>query len=358
MIDNTVSLDSNFRTIEPYTAGEQPDYPDMIKLNTNENPYPPSPKVLEAGSVFDSKSLRLYPSVDASKLRRAIASYYGFEPGRVFVGVGSDDVLAIIFQTCFNSGRPVLFPQITYSFYEVWADLYRIKYKAIPLKADFTIDPKDYTGVENGGIVIANPNAPTSVAMPAEDICSIIEANPGSIVVIDEAYVDFGGESVMPYLDKYRNLIVVRTYSKSRSLAGLRIGFAIASERIISEMENVKNSINSYPMNRPSIEMGTASLEDEAYFRDKVDRIIKTRTVLTEGLEKLGFKVLPSSTNFVFATHPKVKAAYIFEELKKYHIYVRHFRKDLIDDYLRITVGTDQQISVLLEKLESIINIE
>ncbi|MBP5332251.1 MAG: histidinol-phosphate transaminase [Lachnospiraceae bacterium] len=355
--NNSSALDSNFRTLEPYTAGEQPDFADMIKLNTNENPYPPSQKVIDAGSVFDSRNLRLYPSVDASKLRNAIAAYHGFEADRVFVGVGSDDVLAIIFQTCFNSGKQILFPEITYSFYEVWADLYRINYTAIPLKPDFTIDPADYIGRDNGGIVIANPNAPTSIAMPAGDIISIVEANPGRIVVIDEAYVDFGGESVMPYLDKYPNLVVVRTYSKSRSLAGLRIGYAIASKRIIGEMENVKNSINSYPMNRPSIEMGAASLEDETYFKDRVGKIIETRERLTEELTQLGFKVFPSSANFVFATHPEVDATFIFEELKKKHIYVRHFKKPLINDYLRITVGTDEQISVLVENLKKIINI-
>ena len=268
----------------------------MIKLNTNESPYPPSPKVIEAGAAFDETRLKLYPSPDASDLRKAIASYHGFAPERVFVGVGSDDVLSMIFQSCFNSGLPILFPEVTYSFYDVWADLYRIEYRTIPLRADFTIDCSDYIGQENGGIVIANPNAPTSIVMPLSDIEAIAAANQGRIVVIDEAYIDFGGESALQLLDKYDNLIVVRTYSKSRSLAGLRIGYAISSARIIRAIEDVKYSVNSYPMNRPSIEMGVASIEDEDYFRAMIAKVVASRKYLTDELEKLGFTVLPSST--------------------------------------------------------------
>ena len=349
------SLADNLRKIEPYVAGEQPNYPDMIKLNTNENPYPPAPGVLAALDAFDSGVLRLYPSTDASKLRKAIAEYHGVKDRQVFVGVGSDDVLANIFQSCFNSGVPILFPEVTYSFYRVWAKLYGIEYRTTPMRPDFTIDKRDYMGVENGGVVIANPNAPTSVNMPLDDIRDIIEANPERVVVIDEAYVDFGGESALALLDTHPNLVVVRTFSKSRSLAGLRIGYAVASEQIIGIMECVKDCINSYPMNCTAIEVGAASLYDEAYFRDRIDAIVKTRAVLADGLKELGFKVLPSSTNFVFASHPKVDAGFILSELRKKHIYVRHFNGELVKDYLRITVGTDEQVKKLLTELKEII---
>ncbi|MBO4414759.1 MAG: histidinol-phosphate transaminase [Lachnospiraceae bacterium] len=352
---NTNSIENNFRKIVPYTPGDQPDFPDMIKLNTNESPYPPSPKVIEAGAAFDETRLKLYPSPDASDLRKAIASYHGFAPERVFVGVGSDDVLSMIFQSCFNSGLPILFPEVTYSFYDVWADLYRIEYRTIPLRADFTIDCSDYIGQENGGIVIANPNAPTSIVMPLSDIEAIAAANQGRIVVIDEAYIDFGGESALQLLDKYDNLIVVRTYSKSRSLAGLRIGYAISSARIIRAIEDVKYSVNSYPMNRPSIEMGVASIEDEDYFRAMIAKVVASRKYLTDELEKLGFTVLPSSTNFLFVTHRSVSAEKIYTELKERHIFVRHFKKPLINDYLRITIGTDEQCAKVIEALKEII---
>lgn len=353
MSDNS-GFDNNFRAIDPYVAGEQPDFPDMIKLNTNENPYPPSPGVIEASKEFEGKNLRLYPTTDATKLRRAIAKYHGIDPSMVYVGVGSDDVLSIIFQSCFNSGIPILFPEITYSFYVVWAQLYGIKYRMIPLRDDYRIEKKDYIGTENGGIVIANPNAPTSIAMPVSDVEDIIKANQNRVVVIDEAYVDFGGETALPLLEKYKNLIVVRTFSKSRSLAGLRIGYAMASPRIISAMETVKDCINSYPMNTTAIEIGAASLEDEEYFRDRIEKIIKSRDTLTKGLEDLGFKVLPSSANFVFATHPKIRASEIFAKLREKHIFVRHFNKPLIDDFLRITVGTDEQVAILLDELSKI----
>ena len=352
---NNISLTDNFRDIEPYVAGDQPDFPDMIKINTNENPYPPAPGVIEAIKAFEGDSLRLYPSTDASKLRKAIAKYHGVDPETVFVGVGSDDVLSIIFQSCFNSGVPILFPEITYSFYKHWANLYGIKYRTIPLKYNYEICKEDYLDAENGGIVIANPNAPTSIAMPLSDIKAIVESSPERIVVIDEAYVDFGGETALPLLDTHPNLIVVRTFSKSRSLAGLRIGYAIASKQIISVMESVKDCINSYPMNRTAIEVGAASLEDEEYFRDRINAIIRTRGVLTDGLKQLGFKVLPSSTNFVFATHPEIDAEYIFTELKKKHIFVRHFNNELTKDFLRITVGTDEQIAALLACLNDIL---
>ncbi|MCR5686161.1 MAG: histidinol-phosphate transaminase [Lachnospiraceae bacterium] len=348
------SLADNLRKIDPYVAGEQPNYPDMIKLNTNENPYPPAPGVLAALEAFDSGVLRLYPSTDASKLRKAIAGYHGVSEKQVFVGVGSDDVLANIFQSCFNSGIPILFPEVTYSFYRVWANLYGISYRLTPMRQDFTIDKKDYIGNENGGVVIANPNAPTSIFMPLEDIRDIVEANSERVVVIDEAYVDFGGESALALLDTHPNLVVVRTFSKSRSLAGLRIGYAVASEQIIATMESVKDCINSYPMNCTAIEVGAASLDDEAYFRGRIEAIVKTRAVLTEGLKKLGFTVMPSSANFVFASHPGIDAGTILSRLRQKHIYVRHFNSEPVKDYLRITVGTDEQVDRLLAALKEI----
>jgi histidinol-phosphate aminotransferase len=346
----------NFRNIDPYVPGDQPDFADMVKLNTNENPYPPAPAVLKAAEEFSAGRLKLYPPTDGGALRRELAAYHGISPENVFVGVGSDDVLAVIFQTCFNSGRKLFFPEISYSFYEVWAELYRVPYCKIPLKADFTIDPDDYIGKENGGIVIANPNAPTSMAMAAADIEKIIAANPDNVVVIDEAYVDFGGESVLELTKKYDNLIVVRTFSKSRSMAGLRIGYAIASKELIQAISDVKNSINSYTMNFPSIEVGKASLAEEEYFRTTIAKILKTRERLVKELSDLGFLTFPSSANFIFTTHKSVPAKTIFEELRKKHIFVRFFNKPLINNYLRITVGTDEEVDKLIAGLKEILN--
>jgi len=346
----------NFRKLTPYVPGMQPGFKDMIKLNTNENPYPPSPKVIEASARFNAADLRLYPSVDVGPLRDALAEYHGFDRECIFLGVGSDDVLATIFQACFNSGRPVLFPEITYSFYEVWARLYSINTQTVPLKADFTIDADAYVGVDNGGIVIANPNAPTSVAMAKSEIEKIIKNNTDNVVVIDEAYVDFGGESVLDLVRKYDNLIVVRTFSKSRSLAGARIGYCVACPALISVIETVRNSINSYTNNRPAIEMGIASVKDEEYFRAMIEKVIGTRERLTGELVKLGFTVLPSSANFVFAEPPaKISAVEIYERLAEKHIYVRHFKIKGIDNFLRITVGTDEQIDTMLSEVRKML---
>ncbi|MCR5829737.1 MAG: histidinol-phosphate transaminase [Lachnospiraceae bacterium] len=347
----------NFRKITPYVPGIQPGFSDMIKLNTNENPYPPSPMVGEASKNFDAGSLRLYPSVDVGPLRDALAEYHGYDRECMFIGVGSDDVLATVFQACFNSGRPVLFPEITYSFYEVWARLYNINTCKIPLKEDFTIDADAYIGVDNGGIVIANPNAPTSVAMAKSEIERIIKNNTDNVVVIDEAYVDFGGESVIDLVKSYDNLIVVRTFSKSRSLAGARIGYCVANPALISVIEAVRNSINSYTDNRPAIELGVASVKDEDYFRATIKKVVATRERLADELKKLGFRVLPSSANFVFAQPPAgISAVEVYEELAKKHIYVRHFNIKGIDNYLRITVGTDEQIDTMLSEVGRLLN--
>lgn len=349
-------LEANFRRVTPYTPGAQPRFTDMIKLNTNENPYPPSPAVAEAALGYIPEDLRLYPPVDAGELRKELAAYHGVRPEQVFVGIGSDDVLSVIFQACFNSGRPVLFPDITYSFYEVWADMYRVPYETVALKEDFTVD---VTGYErpNGGIVIANPNAPTGIVLGLNEIRQLIASDPERVVVVDEAYIDFGGESALPLLDEYENLLVVRTYSKSRSMAGLRIGYAIAAPEIISALETVKFSVNSYTLNRPAIMMGCASLKDETYFCETRDRIIRTRARMTAELERLGFTVLPSGANFVFASHSQVRAERIFSELMERHIFVRHFDKPRIDNFLRITVGTEEQTDKLIEALTDILGV-
>ena len=347
-------LEQNFRKVVPYTPGEQPRVKNIIKLNTNENPYPASPRAEEIACNLSEKDMRLYPPTDAGKLMKAIAKFYNMPEKNTFVGVGSDDVLATAFLTCFNSGEPILFPDITYSFYDVWADLYRIPYKTIPLDESFHIKKEDYLQ-KNGGIVIANPNAPTSIAAPKEEIEYIIKNNPNVVVIIDEAYVDFGGESVLDLVEKYDNLMVVQTFSKSRSMAGLRIGYAFANERIIKAMNDVKFSINSYTMNYPSVEIGVAALEDKDYFYATIAKIIKTREKAKKKLKELDFEVLDSGTNFLFISHKRVKAETIFADLKKRNIFVRHWNKPRIDNYLRVTIGTDAQMKKLYEALEEIL---
>jgi histidinol-phosphate aminotransferase len=347
--------ESYVRRVVPYTPGEQPQVTDVVKLNTNENPYPPSPSVRAILEDFEYGRMRLYPDPDSSVLVDAIAKRYNVKSSQVFAGVGSDDVLAIAFMTFFGSEKPVIFPNITYSFYDVWADVYRIPYKQIPLNSDFTINREDYI-TENGGIVIANPNAPTGVMETIENIEYIVKNNPDSVVIIDEAYVDFGGESCLPLVEKYENLLVVQTYSKSRSMAGMRIGFAIGSEKLIKYMNDVKFSINSYTMNPITQLCGAASMADEEYFRETVDRIIATRERSKARLTELGFFFPDSKTNFIFASPLKVSAKVIFEELKKRNIFVRYWNKPIICDYLRISIGTDEEMDRLFNALEEIIN--
>lgn len=336
----------NVRNVEPYTPGEQPKELDVIKLNTNENPYPPSPKVLEA--MENIKNLRKYPDPAAAELVDAIADYHGFTRDEVFVGVGSDDVLAIAFLTFFNGKKPVLFPDITYSFYPVWADLFQIPYETKPLDGDFNIIPEDYYG-ENGGIVFPNPNAPTGAMLSLDAVEDIIKYNQDVVVIVDEAYIDFGGTTVKELTRKYENLLVVQTYSKSRSLAGLRIGYAIGNKELIKAMNDVKYSYNSYTMNEPSIIMGKAVLEDEAYFQETRKKIIETREWFKEEMKKLGFSFADSMANFIFATHKTVPAEELFAEAKKNKIYVRYFKKPRIDNYLRITIGTREEMEALLQ---------
>lgn len=335
----------NVRNVEPYTPGEQPKEEGVIKLNTNENPYPPSSRVVEA--MADIKNLRKYPDPAAADLVEAIAEYHGFSKEEVFVGVGSDDVLAIAFMTFFNSTKPILFPDITYSFYPVWADLFQIPYETKSLDEEFQIVPEDYYG-ENGGVVFPNPNAPTGAMLSLNVIEDIIRHNQDAAVIVDEAYIDFGGTTAKDLTRKYDNLLVVQTYSKSRSLAGLRIGYAIGNKELIKAMNDVKYSYNSYTMNEPSIIMGKAVLEDEAYFQETRKKIIETREWFKEEMKKLGFSFADSMANFIFASHNAVPAKELFEEAKKEKIYVRYFEKPRIDNYLRITIGTKEEMEILL----------
>ena len=338
----------NIRQVVPYVPGEQPKQTDVIKLNTNENPYPPSPKVKEMCSQIEN--LRLYPDPAASRLVNAIADYKELDRSQVFVGVGSDDVLALSFLTFFNSGKPILFPDITYSFYDVWADLFRIPYETKALDDTFHIRREDYYG-ENGGVIFPNPNAPTGILMPLDDIRDILEHNQDVVVIVDEAYIDFGGETAQSLLETYENLLVVQTFSKSRSLAGLRIGYAMGSPELIRALHDVKYSFNSYTMNQPSILLGAASVEDEAYFRQTTDKIIATREWFKQEMRGLGFSFPDSRANFLFATHESVPAKEIFEAAREQNIYVRYFNKERIDNYLRITIGTDEEMQKFLEFL-------
>lgn len=335
------------RRVVPYTPGEQPKEQDIIKLNTNENPYLPSPAVRIAIREVMEESMRRYPDPNAEALVSAIADVYRVKKEEVFVGVGSDDVLALAFLTFFNSDKPILFPEITYSFYDVWADLFKVPYQTIPLTDDFCVRISDYQ-TENGGIVLPNPNAPTGVALPLEGIEAIVRANPDAVVIIDEAYVDFGAESALPLIQTYDNLLVVQTMSKSRSLAGMRIGYAFGNERLIRCLNDVKFSYNSYTMNQTAIAAGAAAVRDRTYFEMTRGRIIKTREWVKEALKDLGFSFPDSKANFIFATHPECPAKTIFEELKKRKIYVRYFEKPGIDNYIRITIGTDREMRAFL----------
>ncbi len=349
-----MSWESNVRKVVPYVPGEQPKINNIIKLNTNENPYSPSPKVYEAYKETDLDDFRKYPDPTCSVLVDSIADFYGVKKENVFVGVGSDDVLSMAFLTFFNSDNPILFPDITYSFYDVWADLYRIPYRQIPLNDDFTIEPLDYFG-ENGGVVIANPNAPTGVKLALEAIEDIIRANPDVVVIVDEAYVDFGAESALPLIDKYDNLLVVRTYSKSRSLAGLRIGYAFGCEKLIKYLLDAKFSFNSYTMNMPSLTLGAAAMDDREYFEKTTAKVIETREKFKVSLRELGFEFADSATNFVFARHPHKSGKEIFDYLRAHGIIVRRFDKPRISEYLRISIGTDEEMDKLVSVLKEIV---
>lgn len=344
----------NLISIEPYVAGEQPKNDNIIKLNANENAYPPSPEVQKAVSAFDAGKLRLYPDFSAEPLRSTLAEYYGLKTSQVFVGNGSDDVLAAAFRAFFNSELPILYPDVTYSFYPVWCDMLRIPYKTLPLKEDFTIDVNDYTQ-PNGGIIFPNPNAPTSIALDKSEIIKLLDANRDVVVVIDETYIDFGGESCIDLLDKYDNLVLTRTFSKSRSLAGMRLGFAMASEELIGYMNAVKDSYNSYPVDAVAIAAGTAAVKDDKYFKDTLAKVISTRERLASALEGMGFTVAKSSANFLFAEHKKLSAQEIFSFLRDKGIFVRYFNKPRIDNRLRITVGTDEQTDKMIAAIKELV---
>ncbi len=348
-----MNWESNVRKVVPYVPGEQPSGK-VIKLNTNENPYPPAPGVEALLKNYDVSVLRKYPQPDCRTLVEALAVKYNVKPSQVFVGVGSDDVLAMAFLTFFNSDKSILFPDITYSFYDVWASLFKIPYKQIPLDDDFRIVTSDYKA-ENGGVVIANPNAPTGVFMGLDGIRKILDANRDVVCIVDEAYVDFGAESALSLLPEYDNLLVIQTFSKSRSMAGLRIGYAIGSETMIKYLNDVKYSFNSYTMTALTLELGAEAVRDDEYFKATCEKIIKTRENLKVQLRELGFDFQDSKTNFIFAKNKSVSAEFIFTELKKRNIFVRYWNKPRINEYLRITVGTDEECDTLVANLKEII---
>lgn len=352
----------------PYVPGEQPKIQNLVKLNTNENPFGPSPQVIDAiRSVLDD-SLRLYPDPNAAALKQTLAEYHGVKRSQVFVGNGSDEVLAHIFQALFQHGKPLLFPDITYSFYPVYCGLYGVEPMPVPLDESFRIRPEDYSAKlqkedgspasktgDNGGVILPNPNAPTGILLSLEDIQAIVNANPDSVVVIDEAYVDFGGSSAIALVADNPNLLVTQTLSKSRSLAGLRVGFAVGHEDLIEALERVKNSFNSYPLDRLAIAGAVAAYHDEAYFQRTRRQVIDERERLTGNLERLGFEVLPSAANFVFARHGQHEGARLTALLREQGIIVRHFKKPRIDQFLRITIGTAEQNDALVAALTDII---
>lgn len=347
--------EENVRRVVPYVAGEQPKNPGIIKLNTNECPYPPAPGVERLAAEMNCDSFRLYPDPNTTSLVNVLAQYYHVKPEQVFVGVGSDDVLATAFLTFFNSEEPILFPDVTYSFYDVWAKLYRIPYKTCALDEDWHIRPEDYRQ-PNGGIIFPNPNAPTGLFESLETVEEIVRANRDVVVIVDEAYVDFGGESALSLLARYDNLLVVQTFSKSRAMAGMRIGFCIGNEKLIKYLNDVKFSINSYTMNRPSLQLGVEAVRDDAYFKSITAKIVATRERVKGELKRLGFFFPDSRANFIFASHETIPAEQIFCALKEADIYVRHWNKPRISEYLRITIGTDEEMDALLEFLRDYVD--
>lgn len=344
--------------LTPYVPGEQPKLADLVKLNTNEHPYGPSPRALEAIRAATDDSLRLYPDPNADALKAALAQRYGVQAHQVFVGNGSDEVLAHAFMALLHHERPLWFPDITYSFYPVYCQLYGIAHRAVPLADDFALRPEDYLprGEERAGaIVFANPNAPTGRLLALTDVERIVAANPDAVVLVDEAYIDFGGQSAVPLVQRYPNLLVVHTFSKSRALAGLRVGYAIGQAPLTEGLERVKNSFNSYPLDRLALAGALASVQDEAHFQDSCRKVIATRTALVERLGALGFEVLPSAANFIFARHPEHDAAQLAAALRARAIIVRHFQQPRIAQFLRITIGTDAQCERLVGALGEIL---
>lgn len=344
----------NLRNIEPYVPGEQSKEKNIVKLNANENPYPPSPKAVKVLEKFNTDKLRFYPDANAFELKSAIAKHCGVDAKNVFVGNGSDDVIALCFQSFFNSDLPIAFPDITYSFYPVWCRLFNIDYTTPALDDNFRISPDDYKK-SNGGVVIPNPNAPTSIGEDLDFVRKILDYNQDSIVIIDEAYVAFGGVSCVELINEYDNLVVTGTFSKSHSLAGMRIGYALASPELIAVLEAVKNSYNSYTVDSLSVAMGAASISDEEHFNKVTQSIINTRKRVTDKLRSFGFEVLDSSTNFIMATHNDYSMKDMFEYLKTKKVFIRYFNLPRIDKYVRISIGTDDEMDVFLREVESFI---
>ncbi|MFC5693972.1 histidinol-phosphate transaminase [Pseudomonas sp. GCM10022186] len=338
------------KDLVPYVPGEQPKIANLVKLNTNENPYGPSPKAVAAMQAEVGDNLRLYPDPNSDRLKHAVADYYGVQPSQVFVGNGSDEVLAHAFHGLFQHGEPLLFPDVSYSFYPVYCGLYGIPFEVVPLDEQFQIRVEDYAR-PNGGIVFPNPNAPTGCLLALEAIERLLQANPDSVVLVDEAYIDFGGQTAIGLVDRYPNLLVTQTLSKSRSLAGLRVGLAVGHPDLIEALERIKNSFNSYPLDRMAIAGAAVAFEDKAYFEDTCRKVIDSREKLVAELGKLGFEVLPSAANFVFARHPHKDAAGIAAGLREQGVIVRHFKQERIAQFLRITIGTPEQNQALIEAL-------
>ncbi|MDO9625721.1 MAG: histidinol-phosphate transaminase [Pseudomonas sp.] len=341
------------KDLVPYVPGEQPKLAKLVKLNTNENPYGPSPKAIAAMQAEVNDNLRLYPDPNSDRLKQAVADYYGVQTAQVFVGNGSDEVLAHAFHGLFQHGQPLLFPDISYSFYPVYCGLYGIDSVQVPLDEQFQIRVEDYAR-PNGGIIFPNPNAPTGCPLALEAIERMLQANPDSVVLVDEAYIDFGGETAISLVDKYPNLLVSQTLSKSRSLAGLRVGIAVGHPDLIEALDRIKNSFNSYPLDRIAIAGAAAAFADKAYFQQTCQQVIDNREVVVAGLEKLGFAVLPSAANFVFARHPDKDAATLAAGLREQGVIVRHFKQQRIAQFLRITIGTPEQNQALLDALQDL----
>nr|WP_314878029.1 histidinol-phosphate transaminase [uncultured Pseudomonas sp.] len=338
------------KDLVPYVPGEQPKLTRLIKLNTNENPYGPSPKALEAMRGELNDNLRLYPDPNSDRLKQAVAEYYGVSTGQVFVGNGSDEVLAHIFHGLFQHGAPLLFPDVSYSFYPVYCGLYGIAFEQIALDEQFQIRVEDYAK-PNGGIIFPNPNAPTGCLLALEAIEQLLQANRDSVVVVDEAYIDFGGETAISLVDRYDNLLVTQTLSKSRSLAGLRVGLAVGHPDLIDALERIKNSFNSYPLDRMAIVGAAVAFEDREYFDETCRQVIESREALVAQLQSKGFEVLPSAANFIFARHPQQDAAELAARLREQGVIVRHFKQARIAQFLRITIGTPQMNQALVDAL-------
>ncbi len=342
--------------LTPYVPGEQPKLADMVKLNTNENPYGPSPRVLDAVRAEADDTLRLYPDPNSDRLRSAIAAYHRVKADQVFVGNGSDEVLAHAFMALLKHDRSILFPDISYSFYPVYCGLYEISYRTIPLTESFEIKVDDYL-MPNGGVIFPNPNAPTGRLLPLTEIERLLAGNPDSVVVVDEAYIDFGGKTAVGLVARYPQLLVTRTLSKSHALAGLRVGYAIGQEHLVEALNRVKDSFNSYPLDRFAQAGALASIQDPGYFEEICSKVVATRTRLVASMAEMGFEVLPSSANFIFARHPVHDGAGLAAALRERNIIVRHFRKPArISPFLRITVGTDEQCDALIAALKAILN--